>query len=108
MPALYAFAWSLLLAANQPDNDYVTSIEMTEPKNERQARASSEAQGWLIAEEIKLKTIYKMGTFEIVDLPPGVVPLQSSFTYKIKRDKNGAIAKLKARLVARGDMQTED
>eukprot|EP00961_Rhodomonas_salina_P008049 109247-Rhodomonas_salina.2 len=49
-----------------------------------------------------------MGTFEIVDLPPGVIPLPSRFTYKIKRDRNGAIAKLKARLVARGDMQTED
>eukprot|EP00961_Rhodomonas_salina_P166257 2240492-Rhodomonas_salina.1 len=108
MPVLYAFASSLLLAANQLDSDYVTPIEMTEPKNERQARASSEAQEWLTAEEIELKTIYKMGTFKIVDLPPGVVPLPSRFTYKIKQDKNGAIDKLKARLVARGDMQTED
>eukprot|EP00961_Rhodomonas_salina_P201945 2724027-Rhodomonas_salina.1 len=81
---------------------------MAEPKNERQARASSHAKEWLIAEEIELKTIYKMGTFEIVDLPPGVIPLQSRFTYKIKCYSNGAIAKLKARLVARGDMQTED
>eukprot|EP00961_Rhodomonas_salina_P237427 3209679-Rhodomonas_salina.1 len=49
-----------------------------------------------------------MGTFEIVDLPQGVIPLQSRFTYKIKRDRNGAIARLKVRLVARWDMQTED
>eukprot|EP00961_Rhodomonas_salina_P075319 1010787-Rhodomonas_salina.1 len=83
---------------------------MAEPKNERQAResTSSQAKEWLIAEEIELKTIYRMGTFEIVDLPPGVIPLPSRFTFKIKRDCNGAIAKLKARLVARWDMQTED
>eukprot|EP00961_Rhodomonas_salina_P062015 832654-Rhodomonas_salina.1 len=59
---------------------------MAEPKNERKARASSHVKEWLIAEEIKLKTIDKMGTFEIVDLPPGVIPLPSRFTYKIKRD----------------------
>eukprot|EP00961_Rhodomonas_salina_P172622 2327889-Rhodomonas_salina.1 len=81
---------------------------MAEQKNERQARASSQAKEWLLAEEIELKTIYKMGTFEILDLPPGVIPLPSRFTYKIKRDKHGAIAKLKARLVACWDMQTED
>eukprot|EP00961_Rhodomonas_salina_P034262 461177-Rhodomonas_salina.1 len=49
-----------------------------------------------------------MGTFEIVNLPPGVIPLPSRFTYKIKRDRNGAMARLKELLVARGDMQTED
>eukprot|EP00961_Rhodomonas_salina_P097818 1316413-Rhodomonas_salina.1 len=51
-----------------------------------------------------------MGTFEIVDLPPGVIPLQSRFTYKIKCNCNGAIAKLKVLLVASWpvDMQTED
>eukprot|EP00961_Rhodomonas_salina_P118155 1590189-Rhodomonas_salina.1 len=67
---------------------------MAEPKNERQARASSHAKEWLTAEEIELKTIYKMGTFKIVDLPPGVIPLPSRFTYKIKLDKHGAITKL--------------
>eukprot|EP00961_Rhodomonas_salina_P214077 2890941-Rhodomonas_salina.1 len=108
MPALYVFASSVMLAANQLDHKYVTTVEMAEPKNERQARASSQAKEWLIAEEIELKTIYKMGTFEIVDLPPGVIPLPSRFTYKIMSDKHRAIAKLKARLVTRWDMQTED
>lgn len=108
MPALYAFATSMMLEANQANDQYIHNTELAEPKNERAARASSHAKEWLIAEEIELKTIYKMGTFEIVDLPPGVVPLPSRFTYKIKRDKHGVIAKLKARLVARGDMQTKD
>eukprot|EP00961_Rhodomonas_salina_P284749 3848309-Rhodomonas_salina.1 len=71
MPALYAFASSVMLEANQANNEYITTVEMAEPKNERQARESSHAKESLIAEEIELKTIYKMGTFEIVDLPPG-------------------------------------
>ena len=49
-----------------------------------------------------------MGTFEIVKMPPGISLLPSRFTYKIKMNPDGTIAKFKARLVARGDMQTED
>jgi len=108
LPALYAFAATTMLQSQQYEHNYVCDIDMVEPKNERQAREGTHAQEWLTAEEIELKTIWKMGTFEIVDIPPGCIPLPSRFTYRIKRDKLGAIAKLKARLVARGDMQNED
>eukprot|EP00286_Rhodomonas_abbreviata_P014033 CAMPEP_0181339602 /NCGR_PEP_ID=MMETSP1101-20121128/29358_1 /TAXON_ID=46948 /ORGANISM="Rhodomonas abbreviata, Strain Caron Lab Isolate" /LENGTH=1796 /DNA_ID=CAMNT_0023450611 /DNA_START=148 /DNA_END=5539 /DNA_ORIENTATION=+ len=108
LPALYAFAATTMLQSQQYEHNYVSELQHVEPKNEREARESPFAQDWLTAEEIEIKTIWKMDTFEITDLPPGIIPLPSRFTYKIKRDKLGAIAKLKARLVARGDMQTED
>ena len=49
-----------------------------------------------------------MGTFEICDKPLHVLPLPSRFTYCLKRNQDGSLCKYKARLVARGDMQTED
>jgi len=108
LPALYTFAACTMLQSQQYEHNYNCDFEPVEPKNEREAREGQFASNWMTAEEIELKTIWKMGTFEITDLPPGVIPLPSRFTYRIKRDKLGAIAKLKARLVARGDMQTED
>mmetsp|Transcript_57331 Transcript_57331/g.117328 ORF Transcript_57331/g.117328 Transcript_57331/m.117328 type:complete len:1978 (-) Transcript_57331:6636-12569(-) len=107
MPALYAFAATMMLQSQQYEHNYVCDLPSIEPRNEREARAGPHCEEWLTAEEIELKTVWKMGTFEIVDAPPDVIPLPSRFTYKIKRDKLGAIAKLKARLVARGDMQHE-
>eukprot|EP00961_Rhodomonas_salina_P199869 2695388-Rhodomonas_salina.1 len=65
---------------------------MAEPKNERQARASSHAKEWLITEEIELKTIYKMGTFEIVEVHCGLrgaaARVQSNFTSKGSREES--------------------
>mmetsp|Transcript_68603 Transcript_68603/g.143115 ORF Transcript_68603/g.143115 Transcript_68603/m.143115 type:complete len:1720 (-) Transcript_68603:7252-12411(-) len=107
MPALYAFAATTMLHAQQHDYNYVSDIDFIEPKSERAARESDQCNEWITAEEIELKTVWKMGTFEIVDIPPGVVPLPSRFTYRIKRCRDGKIAKYKARLVARGDMQYE-
>eukprot|EP00961_Rhodomonas_salina_P141548 1905854-Rhodomonas_salina.1 len=48
---------------------------------------------------------YNKGTFDIVDLPPGVSELPSMFQYKLKLSTNGEFVKCKARLCARGDLQ---
>eukprot|EP00961_Rhodomonas_salina_P057935 778477-Rhodomonas_salina.1 len=45
------------------------------------------------------------GTFQIVDLPPGVVKLPFMFQYKLKTGPNSETVKCKARLCARGDLQ---
>jgi len=97
-----------MLEANQSEFCYLSEFEPLEPKTQREARASAQRHEWQIAEQIELKTIWDMGTFEIVDTPKHVTPLPSRFTYLIKRCQDGSIAKFKARLVARGDMQSED
>jgi len=108
LPALYAFATCSMLQSSQYEHNFVCEIAPIEPKSEKEARASPYAAEWLASEEIELKTIWRMGTFEIVDLPPGVIPLPSRFTYRIKRDQHGKIIKFKSRVVARGDMQYDD
>eukprot|EP00961_Rhodomonas_salina_P095357 1282766-Rhodomonas_salina.1 len=52
-----------------------------------------------------MATCYEKGTFEIVDLPEGVVKLPSMFQYKLKTGPKGETVKCKVRLCARGDLQ---
>eukprot|EP00961_Rhodomonas_salina_P201009 2711538-Rhodomonas_salina.2 len=52
-----------------------------------------------------MTTCYDKGTFQIVDLPPGVVELPSMFQYKLKTGPNKEVVKCKALLCTRGDMQ---
>jgi len=106
--ALLTFATLSMLESHQTEFGFISEFELLEPKSQREARASAQCQEWITAEKIELKTIWDMGTFEIVDTPTHVLPLPSRFTYRIKRNKDGTISKYKARLVARGDMQTED
>lgn len=46
-------------------------------------------------------------TWCIVDLPPGVVPIDNKWVHKIKRKSDGSIERYKARLVAKGYIQME-
>eukprot|EP00961_Rhodomonas_salina_P242944 3282171-Rhodomonas_salina.1 len=64
-----------------------------------------DADRWLKAEEVEMSTCYEKGTFQIVDLPPGVVELPSMFQYKLKTGPNGETVKCKVQLCARGDLQ---
>eukprot|EP00961_Rhodomonas_salina_P059037 793018-Rhodomonas_salina.1 len=54
-----------------------------------------------------MKTCFEKGTFEIVDLPQGVLELPSMFQYKLKLGPTGEFVKCKGRLCARGDLQQD-
>ncbi|KAL8279806.1 hypothetical protein RQP46_007901 [Phenoliferia psychrophenolica] len=56
------------------------------------------------------KSLRAMGCFdeELIDLPPGAKAIPLEFVLLIKRDAGGTITKYKARLVARGDLQSPD
>src|ERR1044072_8644538 len=57
--------------------------------------------------ELELNALHKTGTWEIVDLPSGVIPIGSKWVYRIKRHADGSIERYKARLVAKGCTQVE-
>eukprot|EP00961_Rhodomonas_salina_P154507 2081313-Rhodomonas_salina.1 len=59
-----------------------------QPLSQRDARARPDWALWLSAEQIKMATCCNKGTFEIVDLPPGITELQSMFQYKLKLGPN--------------------
>mmetsp|Transcript_61737 Transcript_61737/g.127625 ORF Transcript_61737/g.127625 Transcript_61737/m.127625 type:complete len:253 (+) Transcript_61737:3496-4254(+) len=106
--ALFTYAVSYMLEQHQTEFAFTSEYAPTEPKSQREARNLPERDEWITAEEVELKTIWDMGTFEVVDTPSHVSLLPSRFTYCIKVNADGTISKFKARLVARGDMQTED
>ena len=55
----------------------------------------------------EVAAIERMGTWELVDPPPGANIIDSHFILKVKRDENGNISRYKARLVANGRRQRE-
>jgi len=46
-----------------------------------------------------------MGTWKLVDRPPGVIPIANKFVFAKKQDKDGNLQKYKARLIAKGCAQ---
>eukprot|EP00961_Rhodomonas_salina_P183112 2471946-Rhodomonas_salina.1 len=70
--------------------------------------ASANTSDWIKAKHLKLRTVWNLGTFEIVDRLKHVAPIPSKFVYKNKRDQDWNICQRKVRIVARGDMQYED
>ena len=53
----------------------------------------------------EIKTLEKMGVWEVVDRPEGANVIDSTWAFKIKRFPDGLIKKFKARFCVRGDQQ---
>jgi len=77
----------------------------------KEALNSDQRDKWIEAINAELHTIKKNGTYEVVsrsDIKEGSEIIHSTLKLKVKRDPFGNVTKWKARLCARGDMQTED
>lgn len=61
--------------------------------------------GWRAAMHSELDSIYKNDTWDVVPLPPGRKAISTKWVYRVKTHADGTVAKLKARLVARGFQQ---
>ncbi|XP_062099721.1 uncharacterized mitochondrial protein AtMg00820-like [Humulus lupulus] len=60
---------------------------------------------WKVAMQDELKTLHKIGTWTLVDLPQNRKPIGSWWLFKTKENPNGSILKRKARLAAQGFKQ---
>ena len=65
-------------------------------------KASPKWSEWKRAIETELDQLNRMGTWKLVEKPPGVVPIVNKFVFTKKQDKEGNLQKYKARLVAKG------
>eukprot|EP00961_Rhodomonas_salina_P159765 2151819-Rhodomonas_salina.3 len=73
LSALQTLTWAVLSASVNLKG--LESPISPQPKSQRNARMRPDADRLLKAEEIEMATCYDKGTFEIVDLPEGVVEL---------------------------------
>jgi len=70
-----------------------------------QARESKEWTEWKGAIQTELDQLHNMGTWQLVEKLPNVIPIANKWVFTKKQDKMGHIIKYKARLVAKGCAQ---
>jgi hypothetical protein len=61
-----------------------------------EAKKSPEWPKWEEAIHVELDQLRKMGTWQLIDKPPGIVPIANKFVFAKKHDKDGNITKYKA------------
>jgi len=69
------------------------------------AKASPKWPEWERAIHTELDQLKRIGTWNLVDRPTGIVPIANKFVFAKKQDKDGKLQKYKARLVAKGCAQ---
>ena len=94
------------LAINDPITEWVfLAMEEDLPKNFDEAIGGDEVEKWKEAMDDELGNIEKMGTWELMDLPPNRSPIGCRWVYAKKTNEKGEVVKHKARLVAQGFSQ---
>ncbi|KAJ3553828.1 hypothetical protein NM688_g3412 [Phlebia brevispora] len=76
-----------------------------EPRTVEEVRKREDWKEWKESMDKEMDQLKNMGTFELVDLPPGRKAVGSRWVFLIKRDSEGRIVKYKSRLVAQGFSQ---
>jgi transposase InsO family protein len=92
-------------AIDDVNDERVNIASGEEPKTYHQAISSPDRSEWESAMESELDSIAQLGTYQLVELPPGREAIDTKWVYRIKHDTAGNIIRYKARLVARGFTQ---
>lgn len=104
------FAYLSAMHPNTLIHCSAAALDADTPRSHAEAVKSPQRAKWLDAEAKELATLQRHGTWELVPkdrMPPKANLVKSTWSYKVKRDKNGEIAKFKARLCAQGFTQKE-
>jgi hypothetical protein len=81
------------------------SLDHKVPRSYTEALRGPDRAHWAKANQEEIDALWANGTFEWATLPPDATPIDTKYTYRIKTDMHGRIARWKSRLVARGDQQ---
>jgi hypothetical protein len=71
----------------------------------RETKQSPDWPTWSQTMDVELNQLEKMGTWELVPKPPGVIPIPNKWTFVKKRNKEGEVVRHRARLVVKGCAQ---
>jgi hypothetical protein len=69
------------------------------------SRPEAERKKWHKAALDEIQSLVENGTFELVQLPPGHKAIGSRWVFKVKKNADGTIERLKGRVVAQGYSQ---
>lgn len=90
---------------NGQENDNVVYMSIDGPTTLEDALDSDQDNEWLSAMQYELDSLVKNKVFEVTKLPKDKKPLQTGWVLKTKRNPDGTINRLKARIVAKGYAQ---
>jgi len=76
-----------------------------DPLTLEEALNSPQHEDWLKAANDEVTSLFAKGTFDVVDTPPGIIPIACKWIFKRKFDAFGFLTKYKVRLVAKGFLQ---
>lgn len=82
-------------------------MEVSEPKNYKEATQSAERVHWIAAMNEEMESLAENLTWTLVKLPVGHKAISNRWVYRIKRNSEGEQVSYKARLVVRGFSQRE-
>lgn len=85
----------------------ILGLEDLEPQTYQQAIRSEHREHWLASIKEEQDCLIANSTFQVVPRPTHKKAIQSRYVFKIKTDENGAIARFKTRLVAKGFTQVQ-
>jgi transposase InsO family protein len=82
-------------------------LGIEEPASLNQAKTSPYKAEWLEAVDVEFNRLVEMGTWELVEAPPGAHILTSKWVFALKTHPDGTIERFKARLTIRGFAQKQ-
>jgi len=90
---------------NGQENDNIIYMAMDGPTTFEDALDSDQDNEWVSAMQDELDSLVKNKVFEVTKLPKDKKPRQTGWVLKTKRNPDGTIDRLKARIVAKGYAQ---
>ncbi|KMQ85207.1 gag-pol polyprotein [Lasius niger] len=92
-------------ANDDQEDDYIALMAMDEQPTFEDALKSDQGDQWLSAMQDELDSLVKNKVFEVTKLLKDKKPLLTGWVLKTKRNPDGTIDRLKARIVAKGYAQ---
>jgi hypothetical protein len=92
---------------NLPPDFALVGSHHSDPITLVEALKTPEREHWEEALKYEIGQLEKLGTWDVVDLPPGHIPIPCSGVTRVKRGPNGEVQSYRVRIVAGGHKQVE-
>jgi hypothetical protein len=95
-------ALELIAMAAKTQSKCTPQLQLKAPVSYKHALASVNCPAWLRSMDDEMDAMREFGVWVLEPLPPGSREISTKWVFRVKRNKDGSVAKLKSRLTARG------